>query len=1449
MTDDNAPAPAAGSAAADPAAALDRFPAPVGDWFRAAVGEPTAAQAGAWAEIAAGRDTLVVAPTGSGKTLAAFLWAIGELLLDDAPPGPGVRVLYVSPLKALGADVGRNLRAPLAGIAAAARAAGAPVREVTVGVRDGDTAPGERARLVRRPPEILITTPESLHLMLTSRAAATLTGVDTVIVDEIHALAGDKRGAHLALSLERLDALLAAPARRVGLSATVSPVAEVANLLTGGRGCAVVAPEATKRREIAVRLPVPDLAHPPEDGDRPGSVWPPLAELVHREAAAARATLVFVNSRRAAEKLTGRLNELWAAEHDPAALSAPARRTPAQLGLVDDVAGQAAPVFARAHHGSVSRAEREDIEEALKTGRLRCVVATATLELGVDMGEVDLVVQVGAPPSAAATVQRVGRAGHRVGGVSRGVVHPMHPGDLLLSAVTVRRALAGEIEDLRVPANPLDVLAQHTIAAAAAPVGPDPADPGGAAPARERDPGLDLDRWYATVRRAWCFRSLDRGLFDAVVRQVTGEFAAPDLADLRPLVERDADRPGTLRPRRGAQRAAVSAPGTIADRGYFGVYLASAGDPGGPGSREPRRVGELDEELVYETRVGDVLTLGASSWRVTGITRDRVLVAPAPGLTGRLPFWNGDAPPRPAALAPAIGAALRDPAAIADVAGAEGAANLVDWVARQRAATGMVPDDRDLLVESFRDETGDWQVVLHCPHGRGVTLPWALAAGDRVRARWGVDARPMATDDAVLLRLPAMDAVPGADLFDVDPDALPGLVSGTALYAARFRECAARSLLMRPGRPGRRQPLWRQRLRAEQLLSAVRDLADLPVLLEAARECLVDVYDLPALRRVLAGARLHEVETTAPSPFAAAQLFRYTGEFLYEGDVPAAEARAATLRLDPELLAALVGGVDLRAALGSGILDEVVDRLRRRAPGTRPRDAGEVLDALRALGPVPRAELPGLLADGAAPPETAVALDIGGVPHLAHPVDAGFATADPAPLLRRWARGHGPFTRAEAAAGLGRDPAEVGRLLAAAGPELVRGRFRAGVGEPEFCDRGVLDRLRGAARRRALAELAPVDPATLARWQAHRGGDAAEVVDRLAGIGLTPAEWDLLAGAADLDALAASGELAIRLRGRDLLLAPPELVDAWPAPEPGAAGDLDEDAAGLLAVLRRGGSWTAAELAGAAGAPAGATAAGLRALAAAGLAAPESMAAARALAGGGPGGGPARPARPARRARPSRARVRRIPQPPDVAGRWRAVPEPAADPVLDAEGLLARWGVACRGAAEADGLSWARLYPVLRAMEDAGRVLRGGFLAGAGPAQFAERATVDRLRAAAAAPRARAVPARSPANPYGAVAPWPAELPGRATRAAGALALLAADGRLAGWASSGGANLLLVPGAEEAAVAALAGLPAAPAVRRVNGEPALAAAARDALVAAGMRVTPAGLAPPAPAAG
>lgn len=1408
---------------------LDRFSAPVRDWFADELGEPTAAQAGAWEAIARGDDALVVAPTGSGKTLAAFLWALDSLVRDVAAgdAGGAVRVLYVSPLRALGADVGRNLRAPLEGIAARAGLA----RPITVGIRSGDTGPAERARLVRRPPDILITTPESLHLMLTSRARETLRGVRAVIVDEVHAVAGSKRGCHLALTLERLDDLVGAPRpQRIGLSATVRPKERVADLLTGGRGAVIVDPPSGKRWDVRVEMPVESfaalgdadgggvdpVADPAREAvDRPGSVWPHVAERVYREVLGERSTIVFVNSRRNAEKLTGRLNELWAAEHDPSLLSAAMRRPPAQLGLVDDIAGQAAPAFARAHHGSVSREAREEIEEGLKSGRLRCVVATGTLELGIDMGDVDLVVQVESPPSAAAALQRIGRAGHRVGAVSRGIVHPLHPADLLKCAVVVSRMLAGDIEELHVPEAPLDVLAQLTVAAAAL------------------DP-LDVEGWWATVRRAYPWRNLPRPVFDAVVDQVTGGFTTPDLADLRPRLEREGN---VLRARKGAQRLAVTSGGTIPDRGLFGVFLAGGEDGA-------RRVGELDEEMVHESRVGDVVTLGASSWRITAITRDRVLVAPAPGLTGRLPFWNGDDAGRPPELAAAVGAALRDPAALEPVIGAAGVRELAGLVARQREAAGMVPDERDLLVESFRDETGDWQVILHSPHGRAVNAPWALAAGERARALHGVDARPTAADDGIILRLPAMDPPPGPELFDVDLTVVPDLVSTTALFAARFRECAARSLLLPRWRPGSRQPLWRQRLRAEQLLTAVRGIPGYPVLLETTREVLRDVYDVPALERVLETARVHGTVTPSPSPFAAALLFRYTGEFLYEGDVPAAERRAAALHLDPDLLAAVIGAVDLREVLDPGACGAVVDALRRRTDATRPRDAAEVLDALRELGPVPEQEARALAAGAGGVPDDVVVLDIAGRRHLAHPADADVADADPGAVLRRWARRRGPFTAAEAGEALGWGRGVVEAALASC--DVVRGRFRtdamrcdvpgAAGPEPEYCDRGVLARMRAASRATVLAEVEPVGAAAQARWWGGRFGPesgtaAADVVEALAGIPLAAAEWDLLAGASELDTLAADGEILLRPAGRDLFIVPADLPDELPAPDPGAE-PADGRAAELLAVLRRGGSWTYRDLV----AEVGSCRDELLELARAGFACPESMQVVRAMAGESEKPVTVRAVRPGRR----RSRVR-LPRPADVDGRWRAAPEAADEPVADAEGLLARWGVACRSAAEADGQSWARAYPALRALEDAGHVIRGGFVAGCGPAQFAEPAIVDELRRAGPGEGPRVAPARGPANPWGALADWPEFPGGRPTRSAGARVVIAADGELAAWLSPGGSSLLVVPGREADAVEGLRQLGVGP-VHTINGADALSAPGREELVAAGMRAHPSGLA-------
>lgn len=1478
--------------------------AAVREWFTGRFGEPTEVQAGTWAAAARGDDVLAVAPTGSGKTLAAFLWFIDKLGTartgePDNPGGRGgtggVRVLYVSPLKALGVDVGRNLREPLAGLGWGER--------ISVGVRSGDTPQAERARLGRTPPDILITTPESLYLMLTSSVRETLRGVEAVIIDEIHAVAGSKRGSHLALSLERLDSLAGRHVPRIGLSATVRPIDSVAAFLAGARPdgsprpCTVVAPPAAKKWDVSIRVPVDDMTALPETppraddsgaadagapgvadagapearpGEPPASMWPFIDREVYEEASASTSTLVFVNSRRNAEKLTGRLNEMWAADHAPELLSPARRRGPAQLGLVNDIAGQAPPMFARAHHGSVSKEERADIEAALKEGRLRCVVATGTLELGIDMGDVDLVIQVEAPPSTAAALQRIGRAGHHVGAVSRGIVFPMHPADLLASAVIVDRMLAGDIEELRIPDNPLDVLAQQTIAAAVA-AGDAAGDDGG--DAAGDGGGLGVDEWFGTVRGAWPYRGLRRDVFDAVIDQVTGAYPTADLADLRPRLtltpgpETGASAGAVLRPRPGALRLAVTSGGTIPDRGLFGVFL-SGGEDGA------RRVGELDEEMVYESRVGDVITLGATSWRITAIDRDRVLVVPAQGLTGRLPFWLGDDAARPAELAAGFGTALRDPASLAGVLDERARANLAALVDRQREAAGMVPDDRDLLVEAFRDEVGDWQVVLHSPFGRGVNAPWALAAGERARQLYGVDARPVAGDDGVILRLPAMDRVPGAELFDVPATGLAAdlasWVSTTALFTARFRECAARSLLIPRWRPGTRQPLWRQRLKAEQLLTAVRGIPGFPVLLEATRECLRDVYDVPALEDVLAGLgsgriRLHSVETASPSPFAAAQLFRYTGQFLYEGDVPAAERHAAALQLDPDLLAGLVGGIDLREVLSDAVIAAIVADLQHTSERTLARDSGELLDVLRELGPVPEEDVGTRAVDGVAAPAEAVRLDVGGRPHLAHPNDAGFADADPAPLLRRWARRHGPFTVAEAAAGLGWGLGVTARVIesVAADGVILRGRYRDAIAPedgPEWCDRRVLDRLRSAARAEALAGMEPVGPAAVTAFLARRHGmggeaaasaafdaDAFDVIERLAGVGLTMAEWDRLAlparGVPDggFDEVVDSGDVAVTLRGDDVYPVPADLTAAWPdvGPEP-----ADGPAAAVLGVLRRGGSWTYPDLM----AECGPCRTELLELARAGWAVPETLAGPRAMVA----------AAASRPVRVSRRRVARVTVPPDVAGRWRAAPahpgtaggasdEEAA--LLAAEGLLERWGVATRAAAAADGVSWATAYRALRGMEAAGRVIRGEFIAGAGPAQFAAAAAVDDLRSGQGpAPHDGAVliaAARDPVNPFGALLPWPDFPGGRPTRSAGAVAVLA-DGHCAAWIGPGRTSMLVLPGRENAAIEGLRALARAErratiVVKRVNGGGALESPLLPALKSVGGRAHPKGL--------
>ncbi|WP_445263090.1 Lhr family helicase [Pseudokineococcus sp. 1T1Z-3] len=1029
---------------------LGRFSEATRRWFTGAFAAPTSAQVGAWDAISSGDHTLVVAPTGSGKTLSAFLWSVDRLVSEPVPEAAQrCRVLYVSPLKALASDVQRNLRAPLTGIGHERVRLGLPEPDVRVGIRSGDTTAADRRQQARTPPDILITTPESLFLVLTSRARESLVGVTTVVVDEVHAVAGTKRGAHLALSLERLDALLPQPAQRVGLSATVRPPEAVARFLAGtrppgspgGRATTVVQPPSEKRFGLSVVVPVEDMSaigDATEDlsgaaagAQRTTSIWPSVEErivdLVAPTGDEHRSTIVFANSRRLAERLTARLNEEWAqrlgttqeqdddapgdegsdvdqrdddGEHDEhdegpqwaasagTRLAERPRRPPAEVMAQAGASAGLPALLARAHHGSVSKEQRALIEDDLKSGRLPAVVATSSLELGIDMGAVDLVVQVESPPSVASGLQRVGRAGHQVGAVSRGVLFPKFRSDLVQTAVVTERMRAGRIEELRIPTTPLDVLAQQVVAMTAM-------------------DDWSVDDLEALVRRTASFEQLGRPVLEAVLDMLSGRYPSEEFAELRPRVvwDRVAD---TLSGRPGAQRLAVTSGGTIPDRGLYGVFLASGEGPG-------RRVGELDEEMVYESRVGDVFTLGASTWRIEDITRDQVLVTPAPGQPGKLPFWHGDALGRPAELGRAVGGFVRELAAApggwdgevargrAQAAGLDAWAvdNLLGYLREEQEALGHLPDDRTLVVERFRDELGDWRVVVHSPYGQQLHAPWALAVAARMRERFGVDVQAMPADDGIVLRLPdagydgglggglgdgdAEDAAGGAglpDLADVllmDPDDVAQVVTeelgGSALFAARFRECAGRALLLPRRSPDRRQPLWQQRQRAAQLLEVAARYPSFPVVLETVRECLQDVFDVPALEQLLRdlrsrAVRVVEVTTQTPSPFARSLMFGYVAQFLYEGDSPLAERRAAALSLDPGLLAELLGrgdGAALADLLDPGAVVRTHRELQRLLPERGARGAEDVADLLRVLGPLSTLEVARRVRPGAVP--------------------------------------------------------------------------------------------------------------------------------------------------------------------------------------------------------------------------------------------------------------------------------------------------------------------------------------------------------------------------------------------------------------------------------------------------------------------------------------------------
>ncbi len=1450
---------------------LAAFTAPTREWFTGVFDAPTAVQQDAWHAIARGDHSLVVAPTGSGKTLAAFLWALDRLASHPRPPG--TTVVYVSPLKALGVDIERNLRAPLAGIRNAAERLGLTPADISVGVRSGDTTSRERAALQRRPPDILITTPESLYLMLTSSARSTLTSVETVIVDEIHAVAGTKRGSHLALSLERLDALAGRDVQRVALSATVRPVDRVARFLGGDRPVTVVAPAAGKQWDVTVRVPVPDITDPgPAPGteaptdpllagpgtdtlavDAPSgsSLWPHIEEQIYRAVTAGRSTLVFTNSRRVAERLTGRLNEIWAAEHSPETLPDAPDKPPAQVMAPSDVVRGAPAVIARAHHGSVSKDARAEIEAALKSGDLKCVVATSSLELGIDMGAVDRVIQVGAPPSVAGALQRIGRAGHVVGAVSVGDVYPLHRGDLAPSVVATEQMLAGRIEELRVPRHPLDVLAQQTVAAVVA------AD----------EAGLDVGSWYATVTRSMPYQALDRGLFDAVVELLTGAYPAADFGELRARLSLGDD--GRLRPRPGALRLAVTSGGTIPDRGMFGVFLASD-------EQGARRVGELDEEMVYESRVGDVFTLGASAWQIEEITRDQVRVTPAPGRTGRLPFWHGEDEGRPAELGRQVGVVQRE--ASADPARLSGEyldghtrSNLSRYLAEQRAATGALPDDRTVVVERFRDELGDWRVVVHSPLGRRVLGAWALVMAEVLSREAGVDVQPVASDDGVIMRLPDCEAVDRLPrLLVPDPDEVETTVAqqvgGTALFAGRFRECAARALLLPRRDPGRRAPLWQQRQRAAQLLEVARHHPRFPIILETVREVTQDVYDLPGLIELVrglrsGGVRLVEVTTDQPSPFAATLLFRYTGAFMYDGDTPLAERRAAMLSMDPDLLAAALGTLDLRELLDEAVVERVVGELRHTLPDRRAATSEALADLPRLLGPIPLNELalhtslpdPEATAAGmsgqlatvllAGRRHLVAAADLGllrdalGIPvPPGHTAPAGPPGRDPlTQLVARYARTHGPFTAEEVAHAFGLGAATVMLILdrETQSRRLVAGKFTAGATDPEFVDADVLRRLRTRSLAAARREVQPVSHSAYARFLAASHGvddpppsspdEVLLALQRLAGAVLPASAWETHVlparlreyAPAHLDALLAESEVVVRVRGaagpNDPLIALVPAGDlALLGPPEGAPS---EESLVLASALADGDGTFGALRAALADVPAAELTERLWRAAEEGAIAPASMSPVRARIGGSTKGAhrTTRPS-PRRRARlPRPARLLIQPHdasPPTVAGRWYRVRDPEQAPadtaIATASAWLERSGVVTRGGVTSEGVpgGFARAYGLLSELESAGTVLRGYVVDGLGGAQFTTRDVLGEIRRFADSPDATDWPsgtrhpaplvlaALDPANPYGSALPWPDHPTARPARTPGALVVLA-DGVCLAHLTRGGRMLTL----------------------------------------------------------
>jgi ATP-dependent Lhr-like helicase len=1530
---------------------LAPFSAPVRRWFEASFEAPTPAQAGGWEAISGGANALICAPTGSGKTLASFLWGIDKLA--RAPQlGTGVRLVYVSPLKALSYDIERNLRAPLRGIGA----------EISVGLRTGDTPQAERRKMQKTPPDILITTPESLYLMLSSGVRGILATTEAVIVDEIHAVAQTKRGAHLALTLERLDALVQGAARgesgegsaeqqpggssepspdspspaagagtaegsgvgagvgtgggiqRIGLSATQRPLERIAKFLVGPkRECRIVDAGRVKKLDLEIVVPVEDMsdpgapAYPLEDGVPPSeiepsahvrSIWPAiyprLLELVQDHTS----TIIFVNNRRASERLAKRLNELAngegeqelpATEHGGhAANSGGSGEDSTEPPAVRD--GESSPdppgpyvEIARAHHGSLSHEERTLVEEMLKSGELPCLVATSSLELGIDMGAVDLVIQVESPKSVTRGLQRIGRAGHGLGETSKGRIFPKYRGDLLECAVVARRMREGEIEETVIPQNPLDVLAQHLVSMAA------------------------LDEWEVDavevlVTATESFHDLSREQLENVLDMLDGRYPSDRFADLRPRIVWDRTG-GTIHGRKGSRSLVVTNAGTIPDRGLYSVNL-----PDG------RRVGELDEEMVYEARPGQTFLLGATTWRIEEITRDRVIVTPAPGAPGAVPFWKGDGIGRPAELGRAIGAfsreaVSREPAELAAEYDLDprAANNLVTYLREQQQATRVVPSDETIVVERFRDEIGDWRLCILSPYGGRVHSAWGLALAAKIRDERGLEADAIWSDDGIVIHLPDADEPPPADLVLIDPEEIEDLIvaelSGSALFGARFRENAARSLLIPRAYPGKRTPLWQQRLKSQSLLEVARDFPRFPVILETYRECLQDVLDLPELADLL--RKLHarqislvEVETPTASPFASSLLFDYVATHMYEGDTPNAERRAAALALDRDLLRELLGQEELRELIDPEALEEVEEQLQHRGEAGRAGDRDALQQLLRNLGDMTAAECAERVTEGysaASMLEKLVAerrvvkARIGGEERYIAAEDAGLyrdALGVPPPgglpesfledhpdamraLVRRWARTHGPFPTARLAGRYNVDPLPALRELEGEGA-MVRGELLPEGTEREWCDSEVLRRVRRASLARLRKEVEAADPTQLARflpsWQnvdafrrAGAGPDRLrEALVPLQGVALTPKVWegDVLPrrlGAYSpswLDELCTSGELVWvgagalgRSDGRVALYFREDVRLAGPPPAnvklEAPAGEVHEAirerlAAGpsfwldLLADLDH----PAEELHNA-----------LWDLAWTGGVTNDAFAPLRA---------------PRLRAVNSPERHgrrfgrRRSITGAAVQGRWSLTeqlfanaPGPGAKLRAQAELMLERYGIVTRETVLAEGIpgGFATLYAELGNLELLGTARRGYFVEGLGGAQFALPGAVERLRSLPEADGSYLVlAATDPANPYGASLPWPKLEGGRRPGRTPGAHLLLRDGEPVVFLERGGRGVLrLKPleGAElEAAMRALAdavsvGQLQKLAVEKLDGEAVIGCGHEEALIGAG----------------